>query len=66
MSSHLGLRGYYLGNCSLANLQLKADGIECDFGFIVNRVLNDIGSLTQLKTGYGFPKLNNRYDFWED
>ena len=48
-----GLQGYYLGNCSLANLWLKADGIECDFGFIVNRVLNDIGSLTQLKTKYG-------------
>ena len=29
--------------------------IECDFGFIVNRVLNDIGSLTQLKTGCDFP-----------
>ena len=27
--------------------------MECDFGFIVNRVLNDIGSLTQSKTGYG-------------
>ena len=25
--------------------------MECDFGFIVNRVLGDIGSLTQLKTG---------------
>ena len=49
------LRGYYLGKCSLANLRLKADGMECDFGFIVNRVLNDIGSLTQLKTGYDFP-----------
>ena len=28
--------------------------MECDFGFIVNRVLKDIGSLTQLKTGIRF------------
>ena len=27
---------------------------ECDFGFIVNRVLKDIGSLTKLKTKIRF------------
>ena len=37
--------------------------MECDFGFIVNRVLNDTGSLTQLKAGCDFPKLNN-HGYW--